>query len=97
MTPRLPTQTNNPILPLTNDDHTHRPPTEFVQALRIARTSGLVMLFTFACTLILSLEDGLVYGIMASLATLLYQLSDVSTYTRTHTYRQTDAQTTTTF
>ena len=89
MTPRLPTQTNTPILSLINDDHTHRPPTEFVQALRIARTSGLVMLFTFACTLILSLEDGLVYGIMASLATLLYQLSDVRTYVHIQTYAQT--------
>jgi SulP family sulfate permease len=50
---------------------------EFYHALRIARTSGLVMLFTFMVTLLWSVEDGLLYGIMASLALLLYQLSDV--------------------
>lgn len=50
---------------------------EFYHALRIARTSGLIMVFTFLVTLLWSVEDGLLYGIMASLALLLYQLSDV--------------------
>lgn len=52
-------------------------PTEFFHALRIARTSGYIMLFTFACTLLISIESGLVYGVMASLILLLCQLSDV--------------------
>ena len=65
--------TNRP----THPSHTTHIPTEFVHALRIARTSGYIMLFTFACTLFLSLDDGLVYGVAASLAMLLYQLSNV--------------------
>lgn len=50
---------------------------EFYHALRIARNSGLVMLFTFLVTLFWSVENGLLYGIIASLASLLSQLSDV--------------------
>ena len=50
---------------------------EFFHALRIARTSGLVMVFTFLVTLLMSIQDGLLYGIAASLGLLLYQLSDV--------------------
>lgn len=50
---------------------------EFYHALRIAQSSGLVMLLTFFITLLSSVEDGLFYGIIASLALLLYQLSDV--------------------
>ena len=50
---------------------------DFFHALCIARISGYIMIFTFACTLFLSLEDGLVYGVAASLALLLYQLSNV--------------------
>lgn len=51
-----------------------------MHALRIARSSALVMVFTFVCTLLISLEDGLIYGILASLVVLLYQLSDVRTH-----------------
>ena len=50
---------------------------EFYHALRIARTSGLVMVFTFLVTLLWSVENGLFYGIIASLALLLHHLSDV--------------------
>ncbi|EKU21103.1 sulfate transporter [Nannochloropsis gaditana CCMP526] len=50
---------------------------EFYHALRIARMSGLVMVFTFLVTLLWSVEHGLFYGIVASLALLLSQLSDV--------------------
>jgi sulfate permease, SulP family len=50
---------------------------EFYHALRIARTSGVLMVLTFLVTLLWSVEDGLLYGILASLALLLYQLSDV--------------------
>ena len=57
--------------------HTPHTLTEFIHALRIARTSGYIMLFTFFCTLFISLESGLVYGVLASLILLLYQLSDV--------------------
>jgi len=50
---------------------------EFYHALRIARTSGLVMVSTFTMTLLWSVENGLFYGIIASLALLLHQLSDM--------------------
>lgn len=61
-------------------DLRHQPSTtEFIHAMRIAHSSALIMVFTFLCTLITSLEAGLTYGIASSLVVLLYKLSDVCT------------------
>lgn len=51
---------------------------EMRRGLRVAFLSGCVMVFTFLCTLLLSIETGLVYGVMCSVLMLLYQLSSVT-------------------
>jgi sulfate permease, SulP family len=51
---------------------------EFFRAARLAPQSFVVMLVTFLATLLVTIEDGLLYGIVCSVIILLFQLSNVS-------------------
>jgi MFS superfamily sulfate permease-like transporter len=59
-------------------------PAQFVRAFRIAPLSFVVMLTTFLSTFLISIEDGLLIGVVSSVIMVIYQLSTVRQQSSDH-------------